>query len=74
MEYLKQFIYLKFKMPIIQEYKHNEEFLILMAFLDFFGLENPIGIFSIELYPDFIEAFHNWHKRINLKNYNFPCC
>jgi len=74
LDYLKQFLYIKFKMPIVEEYEYYEEVLLLSAFLNYFGLENPLGIFSLDIYPDVIEAFHNWHQKMNLKNYNFPCC
>jgi hypothetical protein len=74
LDYLKQFLYIKFKMPIVEEYQYYEEILLIMAFIDYFGLENPIGIFSLDIYPDVIEAFHNWHQKMNLKSYNFPCC
>ncbi len=71
---LKRFLYLTFKKQIVEEYMHYEEFLTFIAFLEYFGLESSLGIFSIELYPDFIYAFHNWHKRVNIKSYSFKCC
>ncbi|MEO0225288.1 MAG: hypothetical protein ABIL76_09395 [candidate division WOR-3 bacterium] len=74
LDYLKQFLYIRFKMPIVEEYEYYQEILLILAFLDYFGLENPLGIFSLDIYPDFIEVFHNWHQKMNLKNYNFPCC
>ncbi|MCS7245948.1 MAG: hypothetical protein N2504_07235 [candidate division WOR-3 bacterium] len=74
MDYLKEFIYIKFKLPLVQEYKYLEDTLIFVSFIEFFGLENPLGIFAIDLYPDLIEAFHNWHKNLDIKGYNLPCC
>ncbi len=74
---LKEFTELHFKKPV--EYEHADLRDVLMAslFLEFFGLDNPLGIYTLDFYPYLLEEFHLWHRSLGLERSPlsaFPCC
>ncbi len=74
---VNEFANLHFKKPIEYEYADLRDALIASLFLEFFGVDNPLGIYTIDIYPYLLEEFHNWHKTLGLERSpisTFPCC
>ena len=46
------------------------------SFLEALGVPNPTSYYSLALYPEFVESFHQWHRRMGMET--FPeagfCC
>jgi len=48
-----------------------------MGFSDLLGVPNPVAFYTLELYPELIEQFHEWHMRMGMPNApdgGFKCC
>ena len=74
---IKEFTQLHFKKPIEYEYSHIRDVFIASLFLEFLGLDNPLGIYTLDLYPEILDEFHAWHRSLGLERSpisTFPCC
>ncbi|WP_164930809.1 cory-CC-star protein [Aquifex aeolicus] len=67
-EVLKEFYRLKFGQEFGREAQKLEEVFIFLLFADYFGLSTPLKFYLIELYPELVEEFHKWHKKLGLVN------
>jgi hypothetical protein len=50
---------------------------LLLAFSDLLGVPNPVAFYTLELYPELIEQFHEWHLRLGMPQApegGFKCC
>ena len=50
---------------------------MLLSFMEVVGLPNPAALYLLEVYPYFIEEFHQWHRRMGMDRSpigNLPCC
>ncbi|MCS6957914.1 MAG: hypothetical protein RMK75_05590 [Aquificaceae bacterium] len=75
-ELIRAFVDLHFKKPI-EVSSPARDLLLLSLFLDFFGLDNPLGVFNLDLYPYMLEEFHLWHKSLGIEKSSLsflPCC
>ncbi|MCS6875421.1 MAG: hypothetical protein N3C57_04015 [Aquificaceae bacterium] len=73
----KGFLELHFKKPVELSQSYVRDILLLSLFLDYFGLDNPLGVYSFDLYPYMLKEFHAWHRSLNMERsgLNFlPCC
>ncbi len=61
---------------VAREARREEDVLVALLFLEALGVQGPADYFALELYPDLIEAFHDWHQRMGMET--FPeagvCC
>ncbi len=76
-EHLNSFLFLVFKHRILSEYRTYDDLLKALVFIRFLGLEDPLGLFSYELYGDLSRAFHEWHASIGVLGHEIPiygCC
>ncbi|MFN3871076.1 MAG: hypothetical protein ACK4MW_06300 [Aquificaceae bacterium] len=76
-ELFKGFIELHFKKPVEVSQSYLRDLLIISLFLDYFGLDNPLGIYAIDLYPYMLHEFHLWHKGLGIERSGLdfmPCC
>ncbi len=74
---LRGFVELHFKRRVEVSYSHIRDLLLLSLFLDYFGLDNPLGVYVLELYPYMIHEFHLWHRSVGLERGGLgflPCC
>ncbi|ADC89961.1 conserved hypothetical protein [Thermocrinis albus DSM 14484] len=72
-----QFILLHFKKPVEASYRHLGDALLLTVFMEYFGLDNPLGVYALDLYPLLVEEFHLWHRSLGMEKSPFsfiPCC
>lgn len=66
-EILKEFYRLKFGQELEREAQKLEEILLFLVFADYFGFSTPFKFYLIELFPELVEEFHKWHKKLGLK-------
>lgn len=62
---------------IHKEYLHQRDLFLLMGFADLLGVPNPVSFYTLELYPELIEHFHEWHLRMGMRQApdgGFRCC
>lgn len=62
---------------IHREYLEQRDVFLLLAFSDLLGVPNPVAFYTLELYPQLIQQFHEWHLRLGLPHApegGFRCC
>ena len=71
-------IYIAPHRAVIQRaYLQQRDMLYLLAFADLIGVPNPVAFYTLELYPEIIESFHEWHLRLGMPHSpdgGFRCC
>ena len=62
---------------IYRESRDRRDLFLIMSFADLTGVPNPVSFYTLELYPELIEQFHQWHLRLGLEHApegGFRCC
>lgn len=61
---------------IAREARREEEALLALLFLEALGVPGPADYYALELYPELIQAFHDWHRRMGMDRFPEPgvCC
>jgi hypothetical protein len=59
-----------------REARRQEDLLVTLVFLEALGVENPASYYTLELYPELVVAFHDWHRRAGMPQSPEPgfCC
>lgn len=59
-----------------REANRQRDLLTTMVFLEALGVENPASYHALELYPDLVVAYHEWHRRQGMDHAPEPgmCC
>ena len=52
---------------IKRELRNEEDLFYLLCFSEMLGLPNPVSYYTLELYPEMIEQFHEWHLRMGME-------
>jgi hypothetical protein len=49
---------------------------VALTFCEALGIENPAAYHTLELYPELIASYHDWHRRQGLEAAPQPgmCC
>ena len=66
-----------YQAQIYREYRDRRDLFLLMSFGELTGVPNPVSFYTLELYPELIEQFHQWHLRLGLEHApegGFRCC
>ncbi len=66
-----------YRSEIHREYLRQRDLFFLLGFSDLIGVPNPVGFYTLELYPELIEQFHQWHLRMGMPHApagGFRCC
>lgn len=66
-----------YRSVIHREYLRQRDLFLLMGFADLLGVPNPVSFYTLELYPELIEQFHEWHLRLGMPHApegGFRCC
>ena len=66
-----------YRSQILRSYREERDTFLLLGFADLLGVPNPAAFYALELYPDLIEEFHQWHLRIGMPRPpegGFRCC
>lgn len=59
-----------------REARRQEDLLVTLVFLEALGVDNPAASVTVELYPELVEAYHDWHRREGWERSPEPgvCC
>lgn len=72
----REFFVGRWRSGLQREATRQQDALMAMLFLEALGVQNPASYFTLELYPEFVESFHQWHRRMGMER--FPssgvCC
>ncbi len=66
-----------YRSAIHREYLEQQDIFLLMGFSDLLGVPNPVQFYTLELLPELIEQFHEWHLRMGMESApegGFRCC
>jgi len=66
-----------YRSAIHREYLKQRDLFFLVGFADLLGVPNPTAFYTLELYPELIEQFHEWHVRMGMPQApdgGFRCC
>jgi hypothetical protein len=66
-----------YRSVIHREYLRRHDLFMLAACADLLGVPNPVAFYTLELYPDLIGQFHEWHRRMGMPRApegGFRCC
>lgn len=66
-----------YRTAIHRAYLRERDLFLLLSFSDLLGAPNPIAFYTLELYPDLIDQFHQWHLRMGMEHPpegGFRCC
>ncbi|QDI92708.1 hypothetical protein EPH95_17215 [Salicibibacter halophilus] len=52
---------------IKRELRDENDIFYLLSFSEMLGLPNPVSYYTLELYPEMVEEFHEWHLRMGME-------
>lgn len=72
----REFMVSRWQSGLQKEASRQEDALMAMLFLEALGVPNPTGYYTLELYPEFVESFHRWHRKMGQDTFPEPgfCC
>ena len=66
-----------YRAEIHREALKQRDLFLMMGFSDLLGVPNPVSYYTLELYPELIDQFHDWHRRLGMEEApdgGFRCC
>ena len=66
-----------YRTTIHREYLRQRDLLFVLGFSDLLGVPNPLQFYTLELLPEVLEQFHEWHLRMGMDEApegGFRCC
>jgi hypothetical protein len=66
-----------YRSQIYRAYLHQRDLFFVLGCSDLIGVPSPIAFYTLELYPELIEQFHQWHLRMGMERApegGFRCC
>ena len=66
-----------YRSAIHREVLAQRDLFLLLGFSDLLGVPHPVVFYTLELYPELIEQFHQWHLRMGMPRApegGFRCC
>jgi hypothetical protein len=56
--------------------RDKQDLLLTLVFLEALGVEPPAPLVALELHPELVEGYHDWHRRSGLDRAPMPgvCC
>lgn len=66
-----------YRSQIYREYLRERDLFLVLGFADLLGAPHPVAFYTLELYPEVIEHFHQWHRRLGMEQPpegGFRCC
>lgn len=73
---LERLYFSKYGSAIKKEQREIDDFFMIITFSEMMGIENPLMFYTLELLPELMPRFHQWHQRMGLERScfdNFPC-
>jgi hypothetical protein len=66
-----------YRREIHREYLRQRDLFLVLGMSEMLGVPSPVSFYTLELLPDLIESFHEWHLRLGLERApegGFRCC
>ncbi len=66
-----------YRREIYREYLRHRDRFFLLTVSDLLGIPNPAQFYSLELLPEALDQFHQWHLRMGIElppDGGFRCC
>ena len=66
-----------YRSQLYRSYREEQDLFLLSGFSDLLGVPSPVAFYTLELYPELIEQFHEWHVRMGMPHApegGFRCC
>lgn len=66
-----------YRATIQREYLRQRDLFYLLGLSDLLGVPNPVQFYTLELLPELMEDFHEWHLRMGMERApegGFRCC
>ena len=66
-----------YRSTIHREYLRQRDLFLVLGISDMLGVPSPVSFYTLELLPDLIDGFHEWHLRLGLEQSpegGFRCC
>jgi hypothetical protein len=66
-----------YRSAIHRRYARQRDAFLLATFSDALGVPNPVEFYTLELLPDLMDEFHDWHRRAGLDHApegGWRCC
>ncbi len=66
-----------YRSAVQREYLRQRDLFMVLGISDMLGVPSPVTFYTLELLPDLIEGFHDWHRRLGLESApegGFRCC
>lgn len=72
----REFFVAPWRSGLQREATRQQDLLLAMVFLEALGIENPAGYYTLDLYPEFVASFHEWHRRMGMETFGDAgvCC
>lgn len=66
-----------YRREIYREYLRQRDRFLLLTVSDLLGVPNPVHFYTLELLPEALDQFHEWHLRMGIDeppDGGFRCC
>ena len=66
-----------YRAEIQREDARQRDLLFVLGFSDLLGVPSPLQLYTLELIPEILESFHQWHLRMGMEEPpegGFRCC
>ena len=66
-----------YRSQVLRDQRAERDLFFLAGCSDMLGLPNPVSFYTLELYPELLEQWHEWHRRLGMPNApdgGFRCC
>lgn len=67
MSFYEEVLSLPHRSEIKREIRDEDDLFLLLCFSELLGIPNPVSYYTMELYPEMIERFHDWHLRMGME-------
>lgn len=72
-----ELFFVPYRAALRRHARDKEDLFVLLCFSDLIGVPNPASYYTLELLPEMLERFHDWHRRQGMDRSpldGFRCC
>lgn len=75
-ELYEELFFAPWRAGLEREARRQRDLLVTLVFAEALGIENPATFHTLELYPELVSAYHDWHLRQGMDHSEMPglCC
>ncbi len=69
--------YTRYEADLRRQATELNDLFLLLCYMEMVGLPNPATLYLLDLYPYFLDQFHEWHRRMGMDRSPLgamPCC